>query len=42
MIKDEEIIREQGKLLRILRKQKDGSWRAARAIAQNDMTSENE
>ncbi|NIM91649.1 MAG: DUF4440 domain-containing protein [Candidatus Aminicenantes bacterium] len=36
MIKGGEIIRDQGKLLRILRKQKDGSWKAARAISQND------
>jgi uncharacterized protein (TIGR02246 family) len=42
MIKDGEIIREQGKLLRILRKQKDGSWKAARAIGQNDEPSDEE
>ncbi len=42
MIKGGEIIREQGKLLRILRKQKDGSWKAARAIGNNDETSKDE
>jgi len=36
MIKGGEIIREQGKLLRILKRQEDGSWKAARAIGQND------
>jgi uncharacterized protein (TIGR02246 family) len=42
MIKGGEIIREQGKLLRILRKQEDGSWKAARAIGHNDETSDDE
>ncbi len=31
-----EAIEQRGKLLRILRKQKDGSWKVARVIAHND------
>jgi len=42
MIKDGEIIREKGKLLRILRKQKDGSWKAARAIGHTDESSDDD
>lgn len=42
MMKDGEIIKEQGKLLRILRKQKDGIWKVARAIGQNDEPSDEE
>ena len=42
MIKTGEIIKQQGKLLRVLKRQKDGSWKAARAIAHNDEPSENE
>jgi len=42
IIKDGEIIKEQGKLLRILRKQKDGSWKAARAIGHNDEPADDE
>jgi len=42
MIKGGEIIKQQGKLLRILKRQKDGSWRAARAIGHYDETSDDE
>ena len=42
MIKGGEIIREQGKLFRVLRRQEDGSWKAARAIGQNDRPSAEE
>lgn len=42
IIEGGEITREQGKLLRILRKQKDGSWKAARAIGLYEKPSDNE
>jgi uncharacterized protein (TIGR02246 family) len=42
MIKGREIIKQQGKLLRILKRQKDGSWKAARAIGHYDETSDDE
>lgn len=37
-----EIIKQQGKLLRILKKQKNGSWKCARAIGSYDEPSEDE
>lgn len=37
-----EIIKQRGKLLRILKKQKDGSWKCARAIGSYDEPSEDE
>jgi uncharacterized protein (TIGR02246 family) len=36
MIGTGEVIEQKGKLLRLLKKQKDGSWKAARVIAHND------
>ena len=37
MISSGEVIEQKGKLLRVLRKQKDGSWKVARVIAHNDL-----
>lgn len=34
-----EIIKQKGKLFRVLKKQKDGTWKAARVIFHNDPTS---
>lgn len=42
MIKTGEIIKQKGKLLRVLKRQKDGSWKGARVISHNDEPSENE
>jgi len=42
MIKGGEIIKQQGKLLRVLKRQKDGSWKVARVIGHNDEHSEAE
>lgn len=36
MIATNEIIEQKGKLLRVLKQQKDGSWKVARVIAHND------
>ncbi len=36
MIASGEILEQRGKFLRVLRKQKDGSWKVARVIAHND------
>jgi len=40
MLKGGEIIRQQGKLLRVLKRQEDGSWKAARAIGHYDQPSD--
>jgi uncharacterized protein (TIGR02246 family) len=37
MTRTNEIIEQRGKLLRVLKKQKDGSWKVARVIAHNDL-----
>jgi uncharacterized protein (TIGR02246 family) len=36
MISSGEVFEQRGKLLRVLQKQKDGSWKVARVIAHND------
>jgi len=36
MVAGRKIIRQKGKLFRVLKRQKDGSWKAARAIYHND------
>jgi len=36
MIASGEVIEQRGKFLRVLKKQKDGSWKVARVIAHND------